>query len=179
MTHIQKYTIPTVMSCAAFGVGTLFDTFWEPFFMAGFAIQSLTYLGLCRFLEEKKARGPFSLLFNAHLAMVIALALLFYFVSGNVDDDSTVFYAIFAAALFMVVSAYIVAKIVAGALIVNQRHACLGISMIASSIALCYYFGTRIVNFLPDELYWTIPKALCITSAVELIAIALSTKNKP
>ena len=85
MTRIQKYTIPTLMSCVVFAIGTLFDSFWEPFFLAGFSLQAFTYLGLCRFLEDNKAKGPFSLLFNAHLVMVIALALLFYFVSGNVD----------------------------------------------------------------------------------------------
>lgn len=129
------------MSCVVFAIGTLFDSFWEPFFLAGFSLQAFTYLGLCRFLEDKKAKGPFSLLFNAHLVMVIALALLFYFVSGNVDDDSAVLYTVYA-------------------------------------VALCYYFGTRIVNFLPEELNWTIPKALCLTSAAELITIMLSTKNR-
>lgn len=83
MTRIQKYTIPTLMSCVVFAIGTLFDSFWEPFFLAGFSLQAFTYLGLCRFLEDNKAKGPFSLLFNAHLVMVIALALLFYFVSAT------------------------------------------------------------------------------------------------
>ena len=152
MTRKQKYTIPTLMSCVVFAIGTLFDSFWEPFFLAGFSLQAFTYLGLCRFLEDKKAKGPFSLLFNAHLVMVIALALLFYFVSGNVDGDSAVLYTVYSNSV--------------------------GSTMIISAIALCYYFGTRIVNFLPEELNWTIPKALCLTSAAELITIMLSTKNR-
>ena len=178
MTRIQKYTIPTLMSCVVFAIGTLFDSFWEPFFVAGFSLQAFTYLGLCRFLGDNKAKGPFSLLFNAHLVMVIALALLFYFVSGNVDDDSAVLYTVYAVALFTVTGGYIVSKIVAGAFIVGQRQIAVGSTMILSAIALCYYFGTRIVNFLPEELNWTIPKALCLTSAAELITIMLSTKNR-
>ena len=57
MTRIQKYTIPTLMSCVVFAIGTLFDSFWEPFFLAGFSLQAFTYLGLCRFLEDNKAKG--------------------------------------------------------------------------------------------------------------------------
>ena len=43
MTRIQKYTIPTLMSCVVFAIGTLFDSFWEPFFLAGFSLQAFTY----------------------------------------------------------------------------------------------------------------------------------------
>ena len=46
------------MSCVVFAIGTLFDSFWEPFFLAGFSLQAFTYLGLCRFLEDNKANTP-------------------------------------------------------------------------------------------------------------------------
>lgn len=177
MTRIQKYTIPAIMSFVAYATGILFDSYWEPFFLAGFSLHSFTYLGLCRFVQEENVKGPFNLLFNAHLAMVVALALLFYFVSGNVDGDSAVFYTVYAVLLFTITGGYIVAKIVAGALIVTQRHISIGSTMIVSAIALCYYFGTRIVNFLPDELNWMIPKMLCLTFAVELVTILIATKK--
>lgn len=56
MTRIQKYTIPTLMSCVVFAIGTLFDSFWEPFFLAGFSLQAFTYLGLCRFWKTTRRK---------------------------------------------------------------------------------------------------------------------------